>query len=238
MYTRAKQLSEPKNSRQRMWRYLSTDRLLEILNRQALYFRRVSKFEDKLEGQLTARSDLKLFNWFVERGSTPVVAQEEVRAYRRHCEAFFASCWHMREHESYLMWRAYADKGVAIATTFQRMQAALSDSLGSVCGGEIAYIDFEREHTALGQVFTHVTTKDIPYSDEREFRLLLWQPDPLNSSLSLSGDGVSVSVDAKMLIQQVVFNPFLPIYPGELVSNLEALEIPFQYSRVQARYAD
>ena len=30
----------------------------------------------------------------------------------------------MKEHESYFVWKAYADKGVAIQTSFERMQSS------------------------------------------------------------------------------------------------------------------
>ena len=79
----------------------------------------------------------------------------------------------MKEHESYLMWKAYADRGVAIQTSFERTQSSFERTPLAVTGGVVSYVDFERDQTGLGQVFTHVTTKDLPYEDEREFRLLL-----------------------------------------------------------------
>ena len=233
MYQRAKQLTSPENSRQRMWRYMSTDRLQDILDREQLYFRRVSRFEDGLEGRLTIRSLDRLRKWFVSRGSKPEVAEEEVRIYQEHSHAFFANCWHMREHESYLMWRAYADKGVAVQTHFERMQAAFDGTLLTVAGGLVDYVDFERDLTGLGQLFTHVTTKDLPYSDEREFRLLLWQHDPNNASLSSAGDGVLVDVNSTMLVERVVRNPFQPELPRALAARLKELEIPYDDSGVK-----
>lgn len=235
MYQSAKQLAAPKNSQQRMWRYLSTDRLREILDSLTIHFGRVSRFEDGLEGRLTARSRQRLIDWFIRQGSAPAVALEEVKQYETHSDAFFANCWHMNEHESYLMWRAYAHKGVAISTTFERMQASFSESPGAVSGGVVTYVDFDRDHTGLGQVFTHVTTKDLPYSDEREFRLLVWQHDPKNTVLAFDVDGVAIPVDIGMLVARVVRNPFQPELPRELVSRLAELQIPYDDSNVRAR---
>ena len=216
-----------------MWRYMSTDRLQDILDSEQLYFRRVSRFDDGREGQLTTRSRDRLRNWFVSRGSKPEVAEEEVRIYQEHSHAFFANCWHMRDHESYLMWRAYADKGVAVQTYFERMQAAFDRTHLTVNGGLINYVDFGRDLTGLGQVFTHVTTKDLPYSDEREFRLLLWQHDPGNTSLSTADDGVLVDVNSTMLVERVVRNPFQPELPHALAARLEELGIPHDDSGVK-----
>jgi hypothetical protein len=63
------------------------------------------------------------------------------------------------------------------------VQASFDKTAFAVTGSVINYVDFERSQTGLGQVFTLVTTKDLPYEDEREFRLLLWQHDPANSAL-------------------------------------------------------
>ena len=94
------------------------------------------------------------------------------------------------------------------------------------------YIDFERDHTQLGQVFTHVITKDLPYSDENEFRLLLWQHDQSNGSLSTVEDGAFIDVDARMLIERVVRNPFQPELSRVLSARLEELGIPYDNSGV------
>ena len=233
MYQRGKQVQLPKNSRQRMWRYVSTERLQEILNHEQLYFRRVSQFDDGLEGRLTARSRDRLRQWFVQHGSAPHTAEEDLRIYEGHSNAFFASCWHMREHESYLMWKAYADKGVAIQTSFERMQASFERTPLAVTGSVVSYVDFERDQTALGQVFTHVTTKDLPYEDEREFRLLLWEHDPANVTLSTAGGGALTAVDVRMLIERVVRNPFQPELPRALSTRLEELGISYDNSGVK-----
>jgi len=139
----------------------------------------------------------------------------------------------MRENESYLMWRAYAGKGVAIQTTFERMQASFDKTPLAVSGAVVNYIDFEREKTGLGQVFAHVTTKDLPYEDEREFRLLLWQHDPSNAILPAAEDGVQVEVDTSILIERVVRNPFQPELPSSLSTRLQELGIQYQNSGVK-----
>ena len=93
------------------------------------------------------------------------------------------------------MWKAYADRGVAIQTSFERMQSSFERTPLAVTGGVVSYVDFERDQTGLGQVFTHVTTKDLPYEDEREFRLLPWEHDPANVILSTAGDGALTAID-------------------------------------------
>lgn len=235
MYKPSKALVLPQNTRQRMWRYLTEERFRQLIQSRTLYFRRVSRFEDGLEGKLTLRSRQRLLEWFTHKGSTLKTAMQEIELYETHSQAFFASCWHMNDHESYLMWKAYAGMGVAISTTYERLQASFEDSPGAVTGGMTTYVDFERDHTGLGQVFTHVTTKDLPYADEREFRLLLWKNDPRNNELALDGDGVAVPINIPMLIACVVRNPFQPELPPDLIRQLEILGIPYDGSSVRAQ---
>jgi len=120
-----------------------------------------------------------------------------------------------------------------VRTNFERMQASFDKSPLAVTGSVVNYIDFERDHTGLGQVFTHVTTKDLPYSDEREFRLLLWQHDQSNESLFASGDGLLTDVDPRMLIERVIRNPFQAELPRALAARLEELGIPYDDSGVK-----
>lgn len=89
----------------------------------------------------------------------------------------------MNDVESYLMWKAYGERGFAVQTTFERIQISFDSFDGEVQGGVVEYIDFTREELPVGNVFSAVVTKDLPYRDEREFRLLLWRPelDPDNA---------------------------------------------------------
>ena len=78
MYQSSDVLTKPSNSRQLLWRYMTLERLAELLETQELFFTHVPAFTDGLEGSLTARSKEHLFRWFVAHGSPPDVAQKEV----------------------------------------------------------------------------------------------------------------------------------------------------------------
>lgn len=138
---------------------------------------------------MTARSWDRLRQWFVQHGSAPHVAEKDLSIYEGHSNAFFASCWHIREHESFLMWKAYADKGVAIQNSFERTQASFERTPLAVTGGVVSYVDFVRDQTGLAQRFTHVTTKDLPYESQCGCRPWLWVHERANVTLSKAGGG-------------------------------------------------
>ena len=208
-----------------MWRYFPYERLLDLLLSEELFFTHLPNFSDGLEGKLTARTRDHLFNWFVGHGSDFETARQELALYEKHQEQFYASCWHMNDSESYLMWKAYGDRGFAVRTTFERMQASFEDFPGTITGGVVDYIDFEREKTPVGNVFNHVITKDKPYRDEREFRLIFWQPAQMNQSIVPGERGIRVRVNLRMLVERVYTNPISQIDTAVMSELSELLDL-------------
>lgn len=222
-----------------MWRYFPYERLRELLLNEELFFAHLPTFSDGLEGELTARTNDHLFNWFVAQGSDFAMAQQELVQYKNLQKQFYVSSWHMNNYESYLMWKAYGDRGFAVRTTFERMQASFDDFPGTITGGVVDYIDFEREKTSVGNVFNHVITKDKPYMDEREFRLVFWQPALKNQNILPGTGGIRVRINVKMLVERVYTNPISKIDAAvlsELSELLDLREIEFSSTLIKQRH--
>lgn len=239
MFERHKALRYPANSRQSLWRYFPYERLLDLLTSEELFFTHVPAFSDGLEGSLTERTREHLALWFkAQNKSNDSIAWAEVQKYEVAQQEFFASCWHMNDFESYLMWKAYAERGFAVKTTYERVQASFENFGGAITGGVVDYVDFSRERTPVGNVFNLVVTKDSPYMDEREFRLLLWNIDPRNINQQRQGKGMRVRVDVGMLIERVYVNPLKDSIPGELLALLEHHRIKIDTSSLKYRSVD
>jgi len=238
MYEASSTLRRPENSLQPLWRYFSAVRLHDLLASGELFFTHLPHLEDEHEGALTHRSREHLAGWFEHHNrSTRSAAYAEVDLYQKQRENFFVNCWHMNNHESYLMWKAYAGRGFAIQTSFERLQASLDMSTAALTGGVVDYVDFSRDLTPVGNVFNHVATKDMPYRDEREFRLVFWSVDPRNSDYPRSGSGVRIAVDIKMLIQAVVRSPYHEPIEGAIEQLMEKYGLNLEGSAVRAKQA-
>jgi hypothetical protein len=236
MFERHNALCYPADSRQPLWRYFPYERLLDLLSSEELFFTHLPAFSDGLEGSLTNRTREHLANWYqAQNHSNESSAWEAVKKYEEFQAEFFASCWHMNKSESYLMWKAYAERGIAVRTTFERFQASFDGFAGAITGGTIDYVDFMRERTPVGNVFNLVMTKDSPYSDEREFRLLLWKIDPRNIDLARLAKGIRVPVNVRMLIERVFINPLSTSIPGELMEQLDRHKIVIDKSSLKYR---
>lgn len=211
---------KPANSRQKMWRYMTYEKLMRTIEEEALYFSNITQMEDNWEGLLTKktremfwRSELAKYNGNME------AAEGSARQYEEFRKDFYINCWHMNDHESYLMWRVYADKGCAIQTNYERLSASFEATPAKIEGCVVEYIDYERDYFTIGNTYTQVGYKDLPYRDEREYRLLFWKSGLENKKLNAGDKGIKIQVDLIMLIDNIYLNPnHLPNY-----SELESL---------------
>ena len=221
MYQKHSLLKEPKNSLQKLWRYLKYERLLQIINDGVLHFRHISKMSDRWEGLLTNMTKDKLFQqqYLIYRDATKARAATE--QYEQHKDLFYINCWHMNDYESYLMWRVYGDKGCAIQTDYERLVAALGDDPPAINGCVVNYIDYERDQIDVGNIFLPVSHKDLPYRDEKEFRLLCWKPNLEKQNILFDENGVNVRIDVNMLIEKIFIDPSKNIHIKDLQEQIE-----------------
>jgi hypothetical protein len=235
MYEASSTLTRPEWTLQPLWRYLSAERLRDLLSTREIYFAHLPVLEDQQEGALTSRSREHLASWFQHHNKcTRLIAYSEVEKYQENRTNFYINCWHMNRHESYLMWKAYAGRGFAIQTTFERLQASLDSTQSVITGGVVQYLDFTRDFTPVGNVFNHVATKDMPYQDEREFRLVFWDLDPRNATHAKLPTGLRVPVNVRMLVQAIVKSPYHEPLDQEIERLMEQHGINLVKSTVSA----
>lgn len=215
---------------------MSAARLRDLLKTGELFLTNLPALEDQYEGALTTRAREGLTNWFqLQNKSSRAAAYAEADKYQENRKDFYVNCWHMNENESYLMWKAYGDRGYAVHTTFERVQCAFETSNTAITGGVVQYVDFDRDLTPVGNVFNHVATKDTPYTDEREFRLVFWGVSSQNADIPKLANGVRVPVNVKMLVRTIVSSPFAAPMDAELERLIETHDIDLERSRVLPR---
>jgi hypothetical protein len=127
---------------------------------------------DEWEGLLTKRTKDDFFWSEYRKYKNSVIANRSVTQYEEIKDEFNINSWHMNHNESYLMWKVYGNRECAIQTTYEDLKTAFHKSEKEVTGGIIKYIDYEKERIPFGNSFFAVSHKDLPYTDEREFRLL------------------------------------------------------------------
>ncbi len=232
-----KQLKKP---HQYLWKYYAEDRLLNLLDSSELFFTNVPKFTDNFEGLLPAKARNSFIRWCIDNGSSPTKAAQEAIHYENTRNNFYVSSWHVNDYESYLMWKAYANesRGYAIRTTFERIKTAFNSFSGIINGGGIEYVNYADAHINFGNVFNSVSTKDMPYSDESEFRLFFWKEYQQNKTHPIIEGGIKIPVDLSVLVECVYINPLIDQPSAKVQEALLKHEIKWTSSliRVQPTY--
>lgn len=235
MYKRHHLLKQPEDSRQKLWHYLKYEGLLQIINDGSLYFSHTTKIKDKWEGLLTDKTKEKLFKAEYIKYGNAIAANSSIEDYEEHKNSFYVNCWHMNDHESYLMWKVYGDRGCAIQTNYERLVASFEDEPPEINGGVISYIDYERDCFPIGNVFSSVSYKDLPYIDEKEFRLLYWKEHLANQNFPVNESGLKVKIDVNMLIDNIYIDPSKTINIETLKESVknQKIDCEIKYSKIK-----
>jgi len=238
VYGKHPYLRKPSNSLQPLWRYLKYDRLVDLLSTESLFFPRLTQMSDQWEGLLSDRTRAELFRHHYSQYHNAIIAREQIEQYERHREDFFINCWHMNDSESYLMWKAYGDRGCAVQSTFERIQISFDQFEGEILGGVVEYSDIGREQTPVGNVFHAVIRKGLPYRDEREFRLLFWQMGSGNQKIDAGPKGIKIEVELNKLINEIWVSPQIKSSQSEIEMLVEQKKLDCRIRSSGVRQAD
>ena len=170
----------------RSWKWaraLSLEPCWKGETRCALWFSRLSAFEDEMEGKCPEENVRRMKRFarkaFGEDGLREVFADLKKRELRQRYAAF-VNCWHINDNESLEMWERYGGtpEGLAIQSTVGVVRSCL-DLHG---GGKVEYY-----HPATGLRSHTIGTQDkflklTDYNWENEFRFVISDDKLVESS--------------------------------------------------------
>ena len=224
-------LEWPKDSA-RLWRYLDFPAFISLLQRQSIYFPRVSVLSDPYEGHFTRPTMQALRAAYGEASSADADSEwsSQETIYTKARETVCCSCWHLSDHESAGMWERYGARGLAITTTFARFRQSFPDHPPSVHAGLVRYIDYETEFVDPSNLLIAATRKRRAFSEERELRAVL-----MNLEFKVHPGGVIVPVDVSRLSESVHVAPASPAWHCHVVEDLlvsHSLSAPVHHSKL------
>jgi hypothetical protein len=202
-----------------LWRYVDLAKFLSLLSTKRLHLASLASFSDPFDGH-PPRSLVDEYTRVPDDMPEPMKSERlklfnaNLRLFQQGRELVFASCWHVNEHESAGMWSQYIreGQGIAIRTTFERLQQAAELQPTSIGGALVDYIDFDTHLTSSIDLFTWATLKRKGFEHEREFRLLALGDHNLG--------GMYVDIDPTQLIEDVYVAPTTPDWVTKLVEKL------------------
>jgi len=222
MYVDSELLKKPCDENAKIWRFMDLPKFLDLLESGDLYFTQLARLReiDPYEGWPSHH----FLHW--PHGLKGVLnddaidAMEHNKSRTRDSLTFFSkslyvSCWHLNDAESAAMWKLYADKGVAIQSTFKQLCEAFGDSRKHlVYVGQTTYHDYRVEQITAAGEFGGAFNKRISFECEREIRALVKGYSPevawqlVNSGKQLRHRKCfRVPVDLRTLIQKIYISP-------------------------------
>jgi hypothetical protein len=223
-YERLEDLQPPPDAA-RIWRYVDLAKFVDLLDRRELFFARADCMRDPWEGEVRSATFAVQESLFAEMGFDPSQFPSLRRAVsggglrpRMHI-----SCWHRSEDESAAMWDLYAGRGVAIQSTFERLEHALSGSRWFVVAGSVQYIDYSTT-PVFGRMFHPFLCKRKSFEHEQEVRALVYavtkDPDTRGGLVPPEPafeTGLSVAVDLDILVEHVYVSPTEPAWIARVI---------------------
>jgi len=154
-----------------LWRYMSFEKFVSLLETKSLYFTRSDKFDDPFEGFTPP-----LIKQDYER---TVRDSNLLQEFQKHWRKYtLCNCWHQAPEDSMAMWDKYhmQNSGIAIKTTFGDFKACLGDGY-RVFLGNIEYINHyeypvPNNIKELSMLYTWYFHKRKTFEYEREFRAI------------------------------------------------------------------
>lgn len=159
-------------SQEGLWRVMDLNKL-DTLLRGGLWFARLDKFNDRLEGTLPEVNRLGL----LAKMPTNSAAWIELE-YKRGVLRSYALCWHMNDADPDThVWDGFGgDNAVAVRTNCGRLHAALNSITGPdgpLHFGAIRYVDHDADMIPEGNVIEAAFVVRTGYARECEVRALI-----------------------------------------------------------------
>ena len=192
---------------------MSIDGFEDVVTRSRLYFPAATQLQDEFEGAVAIIPPEFPVDPRYEAMELGEAAFHGLKVLTK------ISCWHRADYESNMMWKLYgdADKGVAILSTYDRMQAAcrpfrLAPTYGeeTIHAGPVTYVDLPQVRLRPNNV-TRFFHKHLAFAAEQEFRFAISLAGAVDggAGADIPEEGVWVDIDTEALIQSVVVGPQL-----------------------------
>lgn len=184
-------------------KYTSFSNLLEMLNGSFTISNRTA-FSDRCERGEYSNERFKFFHFFpVVEGLKPSATDwerwEKEDKQLELSQYVYASSWSHKDYEDYLMWRAYATRGlgVRINTTVKDFLSALKLENCILLCSKIQYRNAPKQTT-----FDRLFLKDVEYESETEIRFCI-----IPENIDVTKKRVSIGVDPQF-IKSITLSPF------------------------------
>lgn len=216
-----KQIIGSISSEEAIWHYMDFQKFVDIVTGSHLYFCRADMFDDQFEGRPSLPS-AELMQRFLPK----LIPENELKSsieqiWEDHSKFHVISCWHRNDDQSDAMWKLYANRGIAIKSTFERLSESLEPDLDIIYFGNVNYLDYQTQYTPFEGVCPSIglfLCKRSCFKHEQELRAIIMRTER-NSQLPVAS-GVRIRCDVNKLISEIYVSPLTQEWHVEVVLGL------------------
>lgn len=217
----------PENEEIKIWRYLDFTKFLDLLNSQKLHFTRADKFDDIFEGSLPIKTKINRNQYMIQSANLSgmyfdgdEISKEAIKTK----EKIAINCWHINQVESAAMWKLYTKsfEGIAIQSTYKKLEKCLHDSEEMFFLGTVNYINYEDEDFYFGNMLSPYVHKRKSFEHEKEIRALIWQEglENVKNKIDFTKGNYRTKINIVDLIENIYVTPESESWFVELVNDV------------------
>jgi hypothetical protein len=221
-------IRKPDDPNIKIWRYMDFTKFVSLLDKSALFFCRADKLGDRLEMNVPSenyQAEKEVYDRTIGAQNLDWPYEKFASIMKTLRYATLINSWHMNEYESAAMWSSYlkTNEGIAIQSTYSRLEKSLTENEDQVMIGKVGYIDYKKDKLENGGIVNLATHKFMSYEHEREVRALIIGQTKGEDFEPLYQVGKYVDINLKELIDKIYVAPNAPSWFFELVKSISAL---------------
>lgn len=204
------QLFQQPSSETKIWRYLNKQKIFSLIEKESLFFARVSSLKDPFEGRYPINYK-KLVLGGMDRFAidrTPMDRQSSNFIPESAKDSVYICCFTMNDFESDVLWKAYLQdaEGVAIQLTLGKLKNCFDTFDGDgIYIGKVNYLDYKSESFNEGSnLFSPFLHKRVEYTHEHELRGITTNFFQIREKTE---NGVFIPISLQILLEKIVLSP-------------------------------
>lgn len=219
-----------------LWRYMSVERAVDLLDSQTLYFARTDLLGDEHEGSSPAGQE-RVRRAFYEGATESYLTTGLSHDARLLRKLVYMSCWHMSDHESDLLWNRYGTPhGAVVRSGVRRLREGIAGGEHSFLLATVQYENYDDPAVAIweGNAFNPLFVKRREFSGDREFRIAVERIERMGDLFKerfIPEDGIRVPIDPTVVVESILIHPRFESSMDEITRAAERAGVQDRLSR-------
>ena len=224
----------------KVWRYMDFPKFIHLITYSKLFFVRMDKLSDQLEGSLTNYGIKEIQDRYNNIEVPLSKIERRIRTVKEiaHIENFkkytLVNCWTQNSDESFALWKIYLGNqpyGISIQTKYKNLLNSLIDNKYNYLVQKVYYSAEVRDNLMSSVQFR----KNKYYKFENEVRIAIFSQYVKFGGKPKYEIGTDVEVNINTLIERIYISPLAPDWFFELVNYLVKEKYNYNFSIIKSK---